>query len=62
MAKTNMNIHKKTIIIDGRRCKLCRYCGQPMRPKGARKKPDEWDHAQGCPYARKWERQPKEQS
>jgi hypothetical protein len=33
--------------------KLCRFCGQPMKPKGIRKKPDEYDHAQGCPYYRK---------
>lgn len=35
-----------------RTAKLCRYCGQPMRPKGVRKRPNEYDHAQGCPYAR----------
>ncbi len=32
--------------------KLCRFCGQPMRPKGIKKRPDEYDHAQGCPYSR----------
>lgn len=32
--------------------KLCRYCGQPIKPKGVKKKPDEYDHAQGCPYAK----------
>ena len=29
--------------------KKCRGCGQPMLPKGRKKKPDEFDHAQGCP-------------
>jgi len=33
--------------------KLCRFCGQPMKPKGVRKVPNEYDHAQGCPYSRK---------
>ena len=27
----------------------CRYCGQPMLPPGVEKKPNEYDHAQGCP-------------
>ena len=35
------------------RYKLCRFCGQPMKPKGVKKKPDEYDHAQGCPYSRR---------
>lgn len=30
----------------------CKECGQPMLPKGAKKKPDEYDHAQGCPNDR----------
>jgi hypothetical protein len=33
--------------------KLCRYCGQPMKPKGVKKLPNEYDHAQGCPYDRR---------
>ncbi len=33
----------------GRQYKLCKECGQPMLPKGAVKKPNEYDHAQGCP-------------
>lgn len=33
----------------GREYKLCKECGQPMLPKGAVKKPNEYDHAQGCP-------------
>lgn len=33
--------------------KLCKFCGQPMKPKNVRKRPNEYDHAQGCPYARK---------
>jgi hypothetical protein len=33
--------------------KLCRLCGQPMLPKGVKKKPNEYDHARGCPYARR---------
>ena len=33
--------------------KLCRECGQPMKPKGVRKRPNEYDHAQGCRYATK---------
>jgi hypothetical protein len=32
---------------------LCKSCGQPMKPKGVKKRPDEFDHAQGCPYTRK---------
>jgi uncharacterized protein (DUF849 family) len=32
--------------------KLCRFCGQPMKPKGVKKEPDMYDHAQGCPYLR----------
>ena len=42
---------------------LCRFCGQmlacttapqrqSMKPKGVRKRPNEYDHAQGCPYSR----------
>lgn len=45
--------YAKSIIIDGRECAFCRFCGQPMKPKGVRKSPDEYDHAQGCPYSRK---------
>ena len=33
--------------------KLCPECGQPMKPKGVKKKPNEYDHAQGCPLAPK---------
>jgi hypothetical protein len=33
--------------------KLCRLCGQPMKPKGVKKLPNEYDHATGCPYGRK---------
>lgn len=33
--------------------KLCRYCGQPIKPKGVKKLPNEYDHAQKCPYSRK---------
>jgi len=33
--------------------KLCRHCAQPMKPKGVKKLPNEYDHAQGCPYAPK---------
>ena len=29
--------------------KLCPDCGQPMLPKGQKKKPDFFDHARGCP-------------
>lgn len=32
--------------------RLCRFCDQPMRPKGTPKRPNEYDHAQGCPYNR----------
>ena len=35
-----------------RTLKLCKLCGQPMKPKGAKKKPNEYDHARGCPYSR----------
>ena len=28
---------------------LCPWCDQPILPKGARKRPGEYDHAQGCP-------------
>lgn len=41
-----------TMTINGVECKLCRFCGQPMKPKGVRKKPNEYDHARGCPYQR----------
>jgi hypothetical protein len=34
------------------RYKLCPLCGQPMLPKGIEKKPNEYDHAQGCPNAK----------
>ena len=27
----------------------CEECGQPMLPKGVKKLPNEYDHAQGCP-------------
>ena len=37
-------------------CKLCKHCGQPMKPKGVKKKPDEFDHATGCPYSPKKKR------
>ncbi len=33
------------------RYKLCTYCGQPMRPWRVKKKPNEFDHASGCPAA-----------
>lgn len=33
--------------------KLCRFCGQPMKPKGVKKLLNEYDHAQGCVYSRK---------
>lgn len=29
--------------------KRCSECGQPMLPKGVKKLPNEYDHAQGCP-------------
>ena len=29
--------------------KPCPECGQPMKPKGIKKLPNEYDHAQGCP-------------
>jgi hypothetical protein len=32
---------------------VCRFCGCPMKPKGVKKRPDEYDHAQGCPYSRR---------
>jgi len=31
----------------------CRLCGQPVRPKGVKRLPNEYDHARGCPYATK---------
>lgn len=33
--------------------KLCPDCGQPLLPKGVTKRPNEYDHAQGCPRAPK---------
>ena len=33
--------------------KLCKHCGQPMKPKGVKKQPGMWDHASGCPLAPK---------
>lgn len=32
--------------------KTCHECGQPMKPRGVKKRPNEYDHASGCPYAR----------
>ncbi len=29
--------------------RLCEHCGQPMLPEGEVKKPNEYDHAHGCP-------------
>lgn len=29
----------------------CPGCDQPMKPKGVKKRPNEYDHAQGCPYS-----------
>lgn len=37
--------------------KLCRLCGQPLKPKGVKKQPNEYDHARGCPYGKKAEKQ-----
>jgi hypothetical protein len=33
--------------------KLCRLCDQPMKPKGVKKLPNEYDHALGCPYGKR---------
>ena len=33
--------------------KLCDECGQPMLPPGVTKRPNEYDHARGCPRAAK---------
>jgi hypothetical protein len=33
--------------------KRCKGCGQPMKPKGVKKKPNEYDHARGCPYGKR---------
>lgn len=30
--------------------KLCPFCGSPMKPRGVKKLPNEYDHARGCPY------------
>lgn len=35
--------------------KLCPHCDQPMKPKGVKKRPGEYDHAQGCPNGRRQE-------
>lgn len=32
--------------------RLCKHCGQPMRPAHKRHKVGEYEHAQGCPYQR----------
>ena len=38
----------------GNPTKLCPHCGQPMLKKGQKREhPDEYRHAQGCPYSRK---------
>lgn len=39
---------------NSRKARLCKHCGQPMRPKGVAKKPNEYDHASGCPDAINW--------
>jgi hypothetical protein len=31
--------------------RLCKECGQPMLPKGWKKKPFEFDHARDCPLS-----------
>jgi hypothetical protein len=31
------------------RFQRCPDCGQPMLPKGVTKKPNQYDHARGCP-------------
>ena len=38
--------------------KLCPGCDQPMLPKGVKKKPMQYDHAQGCPLDPKAKRKP----
>lgn len=35
----------------GRPYVLCSACGAPTLPKGVKKRPNEYDHASGCPYA-----------
>ena len=37
--------------------RLCKDCGQPMLPHGVTKKPNEYDHASGCPSDPKAKRQ-----
>ena len=37
---------------------LCPGCDQPMLPKGMKKKPMQYDHAQGCPLDPKAKRKP----
>lgn len=39
--------------LGSKKYKLCCHCGQPMKPKGVRKKKDFYDHAFGCPLSRK---------
>ena len=38
--------------------KICPGCDQPMLPKGMKKKPMQYDHAQGCPLDPKAKRKP----
>lgn len=38
---------------DREKYQLCEFCGQPMLPKGVKKRPNEYDHAQGCPADKK---------
>lgn len=30
----------------------CKFCGQPMKPIGVRKRKNEYDHASGCPVVK----------
>jgi hypothetical protein len=48
-----MRYHRVGDVGIYRQCKLCSKCGQPMKPSGVKKRPNEYDHAQGCPYSRK---------
>lgn len=34
---------------DTKKYRLCKDCGQLMLPKGVQKRPNEYDHASGCP-------------
>ena len=40
----------------GKPYRLCKGCGQPLLPRGVRKRPGHYDHATGCSFDRRTQR------